>query len=90
MKKLYLVGMGVILLIILILALPQIAATCSWYAPLGASTSATLVLFQATGLGAIFGGLSVLYWKSLKEPPVDEDGGPEVGAPNSKPPTKMG
>ena len=80
--------MGVVLLIILILALPQIAATCSWYAPLGSSTSATLVLFQATGLGAILGGLSVLYWKSLKEP-VEDEGGPEVGAPNSKPPTKM-
>ena len=81
--------MGIILLLLLILALPQIAATCSWYTPLGSSTSPTLVLFQAAGLGAVLGGLSVLYWKALKEPPVDEDVTPEVGAKDSKPPTKM-
>jgi hypothetical protein len=86
MKKLYLVGMGIMFLLILILALPQIAATCSWYAPLGASSSPTLVLFQAAGLGAVFGGLAMLYWKALKEPVIedDEDEGKIV-----KPPQKM-
>jgi hypothetical protein len=89
MKKLYPIGLGVVFLFLLILALPQIAATCSWYTPLGSSTSPTLVLFQAAGLGAILGGLGVLYWKSLKEPMDDEGSGPEVGSTDSKPPQKM-
>jgi hypothetical protein len=89
MKKLYPVGMGIVFLFLLVLALPQIAATCSWITPLGSSTSPTLVLFQAAGLGAILGGLGVLYWKSLKEPEDDEGGAPDVKAPNSKPPTAM-
>ena len=88
MKKLYLAGIVVVMLFILILSLPQIAATCSWYAPLSSSTSATLVLFQAAGLGAILGGLSMLYWKSLKEP-VEDESGPEVGSADTKPPTKL-
>lgn len=68
----YLIGMAIIFLFILVLALPQIAATCSWYKPFSSSTSPTLALFQAAGLGAVLGGLSVLYWKSLKEP-MEED-----------------
>lgn len=81
--------MGIIFLFILILALPQIAATCSWYAPFGTSTSPAMALFQAAGLGAIFGGLSVLYWKSLKEPVEDEGGPVDVTPKDSKPPQKM-
>jgi len=67
MKKLYLVGIGVVFLFILIMALPQVAATCSWYKPFSTSTNPTVALFQAAGLGAILGGLCVLYWKASKE-----------------------
>jgi hypothetical protein len=87
MKKFYLIGMGVVFLFILILSLPQVGATCSWNAPLGTSTSPTLALFQSAGLGAILGGLSVFYWKSLKEPEDDE--GTETPTPGNKPPEKM-
>lgn len=75
--------MGVVFLFILVLALPQIAATCSWYAPLGSSSSPTLVLFQAAGLGAIFGGLGVLYWKTKNES-ADEEGEGGGGSDNPK------
>jgi hypothetical protein len=76
MKKLYIIGSAVIFLFILILSLPQIGASCTWYAPLGNNTPATLVLFQAAGLGTILGGLLVLLWKSRKE---GEAGGEEGG-----------
>ena len=85
----YLIGMGIIFLFILILALPQIAATCSWYPPFSTSTSPAMALFQAAGLGAIFGGLSVMYWKTLNAPVEDEGGSVDVGPTNSKPPQKM-
>ena len=67
MNKLYLIGSAIVFLLILILALPQIAATCVWYAPVGNTTLPAFVLFQATGLGVILGGLLVLLWKSRKE-----------------------
>ena len=81
MKKLYLVGMGIVLLFILILALPQIGTVGMWYPPVSANANPALVLFQAAGLGAIFGGLSVLFWKS-KGPHTDEEG--ESGSEDSK------
>jgi hypothetical protein len=67
MNKLYLIGSAVVFLIILILVLPQIAATCVWYAPVGNTTLPAFVLMQAAGLGVILGGLLVLLWKSRKE-----------------------
>ena len=66
MNKLYAIGSAIVFLLILILALPQIGATCTWYPPVGNTTLPTLVLFQATGLGVILGGLLVLLWKSRK------------------------
>lgn len=77
MKKLYIIGSAVVFLFILVLSLPQIGATCTWYAPLGNNTLPTLVLFQAAGLGAVLGGLLVMLWKSRKE---DESGGGEEGS----------
>jgi hypothetical protein len=76
MKKLYIIGSAIVFLFILILSLPQIGATCTWYAPLGNNTLPTLVLFQAAGLGAVLGGLLVLLWKSRKE---GDSGGEEGG-----------
>ena len=67
MKTFYLVASSIIFLLILILALPQIAATCTWWAPLKKSTVPALVIFQAAGLGMILGGLLVMLWKSWDE-----------------------
>ena len=78
MKKLYIIGSAVIFLFILILSLPQIAATCVWYAPIGSTTLPALVLIQASGLGMILGGFLVLLWKSRKEGDAgSEEGGEE-------------
>jgi hypothetical protein len=73
MKKLYLIGAVVVFLLILILSLPQIGATCIWYPPVGTTALAAFVLLQAAGLGIILGGLLVLYWKFPKEEQEDED-----------------
>lgn len=66
MKNLYLVGAIIVFLLILVLNLPQVGITCNWML-IRSTTNPSLVLFQACGLGAILGGLSVLYWKALTE-----------------------
>lgn len=67
MKKLYIIGSAVVFLFILILCLPQIGASCTWYPPLGNTTLPTMALFQAAGLGMILGGLLVLLWRTRKD-----------------------
>ncbi|MBI5421741.1 hypothetical protein HZA44_01255 [Candidatus Peregrinibacteria bacterium] len=90
MKKMYLAGMAIIFLLILILSLPQLAATCSWISPLDTSAGAAFVLMQAAGLGAIFGGLAVLYWKAMMAPVEDDSASMDNITPkDSKPPQKM-
>lgn len=73
MRKLYLIGVIIIFLFILILSLPQIAATCVWYPPVGGTTNASFVLFQASGLGIVLGGLIVLFWKTPSEDDMEDD-----------------
>lgn len=69
MKKLYLIGIIVVFLMILIMALPQIGAICSWYTPIGTTANPVLPLLQIAGLGMVLGGLVVLYWKT----PIEEE-----------------
>jgi len=72
MKKLYLIGSVIVFLFILIMALPQIAATCTWYTPISGSANPAFVVFQAAGLGMVLGGFLVLFWKYPQE--TDEEG----------------
>jgi len=58
------------------MALPQIAATCVWYTPIGGTTNPSFVVFQAAGLGTVLGGLLTLFWKTRKE---GEGGGEDEG-----------
>ncbi len=70
MRTLYLLGAIIVFLLILILTLPQFGATCVWYL-INPNTSPPFVLFQSAGLGAVMGGLLVLFWKTPK--PKDEE-----------------
>ena len=66
MRNLYLIGSGIVFLLILIISFAQVGATCTWYL-INSTTPAFLVLLQVAGLGAVLGGLLVLLWKLPKE-----------------------
>jgi len=70
MRLFYLISAIVVFLMILIVSLPQVGATCVWYL-INPNTPAFLVLFQVAGLGAVVGGLLILFWKAPKK--SDED-----------------
>ena len=72
MRLFYLVSACIVFLMILIMSLPQIGASCSWYDPVGATTLPAFVLFQAAALGTIMGGFLVLFWKAPR-PGKEED-----------------
>jgi len=72
MRLLYLIGAIIVFLLVLILALPQVGTTCIWYV-IDSTSNPGLVLMQTAGLGAVLGGLLVLYWKSPKKGQEDED-----------------
>ncbi|QQR83165.1 hypothetical protein IPJ72_05160 [Candidatus Peregrinibacteria bacterium] len=74
MKTFYLVGAILVFLMLLVLSLPQIGASCVWYL-ISTNSSPTFVLFQAAGLGAVIGGLLVLFWKEpgAKAPDADDE-----------------
>ncbi len=55
-----------VFLIILIITFAQVGATCTWYL-INSNSPAFLVLLQTAGLGAIMGGLLILFWKMPKE-----------------------
>lgn len=73
MRKLFLIGAIICFLFILILSLPQIGATCTWYPPLGTTTNALVALLQASGLGMVMGGLLVMFWKTPVKTEEDDD-----------------
>jgi len=73
MKKLYLIGSVIVFLFILIMALPQIAATCVWYTPIGGTANPAFVVFQASGLGMVLGGFLTLFWKYKDEGAAGND-----------------
>jgi hypothetical protein len=62
----YLVSAVIVTVVILIMAFAELGATCTWIL-LGSAP--IIALLQAAALGAIVGGLLVLFWKS----PTDED-----------------
>lgn len=72
MRKLYLIGSVIVFLIILTLSLPQFASTCVWYL-INPNSNPAFVLFQTAGLGAILGGLLVLFWKEGKKKGAEND-----------------
>jgi len=61
-----------IAVIILVLAFAQSGAVCSWYL-FNANTSPILVLLQTAGLGAIMGGLLILFWKMPAKKKTEDD-----------------
>jgi hypothetical protein len=63
MRLFYLISAIIITVIILIVSFAQVASTCTW-SLIGTTTSPVLVLMQLAGLGAITGGLLVLWWKA--------------------------
>ena len=70
MRLFYLISAIVVAVIILIISFAQVGATCTWYL-INANSAAFLVLLQAAGLGAVMGGLLILFWKAPK--PNEED-----------------
>ncbi len=83
MRLFYLVGAVIIFLLVLVLALPQIGGTCTWYFPLATTTNCSFALMQAAGLGAIMGGFLILFWKMPKKSEDDEDEDGDVGGGSS-------
>ena len=73
------IGSIIVFLLVLILALPQIGSICSWYPPISTTANPAFAIFQGAGLGAVLGGLLVLYWKAPRKPSEGgmEDGGEE-------------
>lgn len=72
MRQFYLVSAIVVGVLILIIAFAQLGASCTWYL-FASSAPVFLVLLQVAALGAVTGGLLVLFWKT---PPEDEGGHP--------------
>ena len=81
MRKFYLVGAIIVTVLILIIAAAQFGATCVWYF-IPTNANPVFVLIQVAALGAVVGGLLVLWWKQPKEKTgneEDEDGDEEGG-----------
>lgn len=70
MKLFYLIGAIIIFVLILIISFAQIASTCTWSLVSG---SPVLILLQMSGLGAVVGGLLVMFWKAPDKSDLDED-----------------
>ncbi len=70
MKKFYLVGAIVIGVLILIAAFAQLGASCTWFL-FPSNMPAFLVILQMSALGAVMGGLLILFWKT----PEEQEGG---------------
>ena len=72
MRKFYLVSAVVVAILILIISFAQLGASCSWYF-FSANTAPVVVLLQTAGLGAVMGGLLVLFWKLPAKPVTPDD-----------------
>ncbi len=66
MRLFYLISAIVVTVLVLVISFAQIASTCTW-SLIGANASPVMVLLQVAGLGAIIGGLLVLFWKAPKD-----------------------
>ena len=83
MRKFYLASAILVFLLVLIISFAQVGATCTWFL-IKSTSPAFLVLLQTAGLGAIMGGLLVLWWKFTKvaaegEDEDEDEGGEEGG-----------
>lgn len=74
MRQFYLVSSIVVGVLILIMAFAQLGASCTWYL-FPSNAPAFLILLQTAALGAVVGGLLVLWWKSNKD--EEGSGGPQ-------------
>jgi protein-S-isoprenylcysteine O-methyltransferase Ste14 len=70
MKRFYLISAVCVGILILIIAAAQFGATCTWFL-LPNTAKPVLVLLQTASLGAVVGGLLVLWWTFPE--PKDED-----------------
>lgn len=72
MRKFYLVGAIIVAVLVLVIAAAQFGATCVWYM-IPTNSNPVLVLIQVAGLGAVMGGLLILWWKEPKPGSESED-----------------
>ncbi|PIZ72139.1 hypothetical protein COY07_03615 [Candidatus Peregrinibacteria bacterium CG_4_10_14_0_2_um_filter_43_11] len=72
MKLFYLVSAVIITVFILILSFAQVGATCTWYL-FKSSSPAFLILLELSALGAVVGGLLVLFWKTPAKTEGEDD-----------------
>lgn len=72
MRKFYLISAILVFLLVLIISFAQVGATCTWYL-INSNSPAFLVLLQTAGLGAVMGGLMILWWKFPKAGGEGED-----------------
>ncbi len=72
MKKVYLSLLVLVIGLIIVAAVAQFGAVCTWYL-FASQASPVLVLLQVAALGAVAGGLGVLWWKAPKGDEMDED-----------------
>jgi protein-S-isoprenylcysteine O-methyltransferase Ste14 len=70
----YLISAILVAVLVLIISFAQVGATCTWYL-ISSTTPAFLVLLQVAGLGAVMGGLLVLFWKAPNPKTESEDEG---------------
>jgi hypothetical protein len=71
MRLFYLVSAIILTVLILIISFAQIGSACTWYL-IGSTTNPVLVLLQMSGLGAITGGLLMLFWKAPTKDEYEE------------------
>ena len=72
MRKFYLVSAVIVTILVLIISAAQFGATCVWYL-IPTNSNPVFVLIQVAGLGAVIGGLLMLWWKMPKEGAGSED-----------------
>jgi hypothetical protein len=72
MRKFYLVSAVIVAILILVISAAQFGATCVWYL-IGTNTPPFLVLLQVALLGAVMGGLLILWWKQPKPGSENEE-----------------
>ena len=71
MRLFYLIAAIVVAILVLIISFAQVGATCVWYL-INTNSPAFLVLLQVAGLGAVMGGLLVMFWKTPQKEEDDE------------------
>lgn len=75
MRRLYLISAIVVGILILVIAFAQFGGTCTLY--LIPSSPVFLIFLQVAALGAVMGGLLILFWKA---PPDEESGSGSTSA----------